>query len=427
MASFIGLSSFLPTSSLVRTPHTSVRRCGARVDSGARTAIATRLTHPAAPGPRRRSCRTRPARVRYRRSRSCSRSGTDRSMPLVDHLCPSMAVSMLVNIDVLRYTVNRWPHPPTPTSVSSRPRPIPTRLAIVRQLSGMGETCACDLGRPDISQPTLSHHLKVLREAGWVERRAARDVGLTTRSVRMRSRASPWSGSARRWGRAAVLGPSPARRGAGARRDVSQGAPIRVLFVCTGNSARSQIPPRRCSSDWEAPTSRAESAGTEPKGVEPLHGPGAGRVRHRLERRAQQVTGRVRGATIGTTSSRCVTGRASVPCVPRSPRHAPLGPRGPSAERRHRRGAARGIPSDRHDLEARLRPFIATAREAAGSPRLRPRRGAARSPRRGPSAGTADSPGRPRCCHAASGRGHRPSASRRRSRSPTPAPAAGRA
>lgn len=44
----------------------------------------------------------------------------------------------------------------------------PTRLAILRQLSDVGEVCACDLGQPGISQPTLSHHLRVLREAGWV-------------------------------------------------------------------------------------------------------------------------------------------------------------------------------------------------------------------------------------------------------------------
>jgi DNA-binding transcriptional ArsR family regulator len=44
----------------------------------------------------------------------------------------------------------------------------PTRLAILRQLSDLGEVCACDLGNPGISQPTLSHHLKVLRDAGWV-------------------------------------------------------------------------------------------------------------------------------------------------------------------------------------------------------------------------------------------------------------------
>lgn len=45
----------------------------------------------------------------------------------------------------------------------------PTRLAILRQLSDLGEVCACDLGQPGISQPTLSHHLRVLREAGWVD------------------------------------------------------------------------------------------------------------------------------------------------------------------------------------------------------------------------------------------------------------------
>lgn len=45
----------------------------------------------------------------------------------------------------------------------------PTRLAIVRQLSGDGETCACDLTACcDVRQPTVSHHLKVLREAGLI-------------------------------------------------------------------------------------------------------------------------------------------------------------------------------------------------------------------------------------------------------------------
>ena len=44
----------------------------------------------------------------------------------------------------------------------------PTRLMILRQLSDLGEVCACDLGGPAISQPTLSHHIKVLRDAGWV-------------------------------------------------------------------------------------------------------------------------------------------------------------------------------------------------------------------------------------------------------------------
>jgi ArsR family transcriptional regulator len=45
----------------------------------------------------------------------------------------------------------------------------PTRLAIVRQLSECGETCACDFTECcDVGQPTVSHHLRVLREAGVV-------------------------------------------------------------------------------------------------------------------------------------------------------------------------------------------------------------------------------------------------------------------
>ena len=46
----------------------------------------------------------------------------------------------------------------------------PTRLAILRQLSSDDTVCACDFTACcDVSQPTVSHHLKVLREAGWVE------------------------------------------------------------------------------------------------------------------------------------------------------------------------------------------------------------------------------------------------------------------
>ena len=46
----------------------------------------------------------------------------------------------------------------------------PTRLAIIRQLAGDGQVCACDFTSCcDVAQPTISHHLKVLREAGWIE------------------------------------------------------------------------------------------------------------------------------------------------------------------------------------------------------------------------------------------------------------------
>jgi ArsR family transcriptional regulator, arsenate/arsenite/antimonite-responsive transcriptional repressor len=45
----------------------------------------------------------------------------------------------------------------------------PARLAIVRQLATDGPVCACDFAAGgDLSQPTVSHHLRVLREAGIV-------------------------------------------------------------------------------------------------------------------------------------------------------------------------------------------------------------------------------------------------------------------
>ena len=45
----------------------------------------------------------------------------------------------------------------------------PSRLAILRQLAAGDEVCACDLTACcDVAQPTVSHHLKVLRETGWV-------------------------------------------------------------------------------------------------------------------------------------------------------------------------------------------------------------------------------------------------------------------
>ncbi|HEX9016602.1 MAG TPA: metalloregulator ArsR/SmtB family transcription factor [Chloroflexota bacterium] len=44
-----------------------------------------------------------------------------------------------------------------------------TRLAIVRQLAEQGEVCACNFQACyDLAQPTVSHHLKVLREVGLV-------------------------------------------------------------------------------------------------------------------------------------------------------------------------------------------------------------------------------------------------------------------
>ena len=45
----------------------------------------------------------------------------------------------------------------------------PTRLAIVNRLASRDDACVCEFSSLGLSQPTISHHLKVLREAGLIE------------------------------------------------------------------------------------------------------------------------------------------------------------------------------------------------------------------------------------------------------------------
>jgi ArsR family transcriptional regulator, arsenate/arsenite/antimonite-responsive transcriptional repressor len=45
----------------------------------------------------------------------------------------------------------------------------PTRIAIVNRLAGAGEVCVCAFDDLGLSQPTISHHLRILREAGLVD------------------------------------------------------------------------------------------------------------------------------------------------------------------------------------------------------------------------------------------------------------------
>jgi ArsR family transcriptional regulator len=70
------------------------------------------------------------------------------------------------------------PHPVEPLPLSTRAELVglfkalgdATRLEIYRLIAGQAEPiCVCDItDRFDVSQPTISHHLKVLREAGLV-------------------------------------------------------------------------------------------------------------------------------------------------------------------------------------------------------------------------------------------------------------------
>jgi len=47
----------------------------------------------------------------------------------------------------------------------------PARLRLISLIASNGEMCVCDLTEPlGLSQPTVSHHLKVLSNAGLVNR-----------------------------------------------------------------------------------------------------------------------------------------------------------------------------------------------------------------------------------------------------------------
>jgi ArsR family transcriptional regulator len=90
----------------------------------------------------------------------------------------------------------------------------PTRLAIVRELAGAPEVCACDFTSCcDVRQPTVSHHLKVLRDAGVVESER-RGTWIYYRlapaaAERLRSLAMELSGEARLIPASALRRPAP--------------------------------------------------------------------------------------------------------------------------------------------------------------------------------------------------------------------------
>lgn len=47
----------------------------------------------------------------------------------------------------------------------------PARVQIMALIAGAGEACVCELTEPlGLSQPTVSHHLKLLSEAGLLDR-----------------------------------------------------------------------------------------------------------------------------------------------------------------------------------------------------------------------------------------------------------------
>jgi ArsR family transcriptional regulator, arsenate/arsenite/antimonite-responsive transcriptional repressor len=77
-------------------------------------------------------------------------------------------ILMIVNMDAGQYTAARMKlTDPDVRLLAALADPV--RLSFVRQLAENDGICACDFSECcDVSQPTISHHLKVLRDAGVV-------------------------------------------------------------------------------------------------------------------------------------------------------------------------------------------------------------------------------------------------------------------
>src|SRR5690349_15212073 len=141
--------------------------------------------------------------------------------------------------------------------------------------------------------------------------------------------------------------------------------PIRVLFLCTGNSARSQIAEalleQAGGADFEV-----ESAGTEPKGVNPYT------VRVLAEagidwsdarsKQAAEFGGQRRGDVITV----CDRARQACPVFPGQYNQMHWGLDDPAEVEGTDEARLEAFRRTKMELAIRLRPFITLARRAAG-------------------------------------------------------------
>ena len=157
------------------------------------------------------------------------------------------------------------------------------------------------------------------------------------------------------------------RRGTTPEERSMSDQPIRVLFVCTGNSARSQIAEALLERFGGADFA-VESAGTDPKGVNPFAIQVLAEVGIDWTVGHEQGARRVPGPAVRLRDHGLRPRQAGMPGVPGLGQHAALGPGGPGRGRGHRRERLAAFRRTRQELTLRLRPFIEIARRTAGLP-----------------------------------------------------------
>jgi ArsR family transcriptional regulator, arsenate/arsenite/antimonite-responsive transcriptional repressor / arsenate reductase (thioredoxin) len=160
----------------------------------------------------------------------------------------------------------RYGSPPRFLRLAGHPLRWRLLSELARSDRRVGELCEL-AGLP---QSLVSYHLRQLRDGGLVSARRSLADGRDTYYVLDLAGCGELLASA---GSALHPGLAPGARSGARRERGGAGGPARVLFLCTGNSARSQIAEALCEQLSEG-TVRAVSAGSNPK---PLH-PNAVRV-----------------------------------------------------------------------------------------------------------------------------------------------------
>ena len=145
--------------------------------------------------------------------------------------------------------------------------------------------------------------------------------------------------------------------------------PIRVLFVCTGNSARSIMAEALLRQRGGA-AFEVHSAGTEPKGVNPLT------LRVLAEAGIDASCARSKsvdeflGQPFDYVVTVCDQARQACPVFPGGGAVPPLGLRGPGGGRGHRRGASGRLPAGPHRDRRADRPVRPAALRPGGPVRM---------------------------------------------------------
>ncbi len=148
-------------------------------------------------------------------------------------------------------------------------------------------------------------------------------------------------------------------------RSVDNPGPIRVLFVCTGNSARSQIAEALLRQIGGADF-QVESAGTHPKGVNPFAIDVLGEVGIDWSRAESKTIERFLDQRFDYVITVCDRAKESCPVFPGSDNTLHWGLDDPAEVGGKDDEKRAAFVRTRQELTLRLRPFVEIARRTAG-------------------------------------------------------------